>query len=232
MSEKLSKYNKSGDEITRHGFVSNMEAFIRKLLSGEINSQTNAYLLSHGISSDVALKCLLDKPDKNDPTSAVLSRKESIKTDKETNKDRFHIKYTLNDRRNLEKKLRNIYIKLFEYHIVDDNKLLNEESNEPPFIADEFMIGAEGVSKTDVLSMPTYRVKTKNENTNKMKKTVILSEEQLNYIRETVSCGGCGGGTGSGNPGYAYDENGLKLSKNNPSLDPTEIMKKSFPGND
>lgn len=220
MSGKLSKYNKSGDEITRHGFVSNMEAFIRKLLSGEINSQTNAYLLSHGISSDVALKCLLDKPDKNDPTSAVLSRKESIKTDKETNKDRFHIKYTLNDRRNLEKKLRNIYIKLFEYHIVDNNKLLNEGSNEPPYIADEFIIGAEGTSKTDVLSRPIYHVKTKNENTIKMKKTVILSEEQVNYLTE-MGC--CDAG------GYEYTAPAFSDKQ---TRDHKNIMRKSFPGND
>ena len=220
MSEKLSKYNKSGDEITRHGFVSNMEAFIRKLLSGEINSQTNAYLLSHGISSDVALKCLLDKPDKNDPTSAVLSRKESIKTDKETNKDRFHIKYTLNDRRNLEKKLRNIYIKLFEYHIVDDNKLLNEVSNEPPYIADKFTIGAEGASKTDVLSRPIYyHVKTKNENTTKMKKTVILSEEQLSYLKEAMG----------GDIGQGFEVPFGAVKKNDPSLDHNEMMKKSAP---
>ena len=217
MSEKLSKYNKSGDEITRHGFVSNMEAFIRKLLSGKIDSQTNAYLLSHGISSDVALKCLLDKPDKNDPTSAVLSRKESIKTDKETNKDRFHIKYTLNDRRNLEKKLRNIYIKLFEYHIVDDNKLLNEESNEPPYIADEFMIGTE--RPTDVLSMPIYHVKTKNENTAKMKKTVILSEEQLNYLMEMGE--GDAGDIQFTAPAFSDPE----------TRDHKNIMRKSFPGN-
>lgn len=223
MSGKLSKYNKSGDEITRHGFVSNMEAFIRKLLSGEINSQTNAYLLSHGISSDVALKCLLDKPDKNDPTSAVLSRKESIKTDKETNKDRFHIKYTLNDKRSLEKKLRNIYIKLFEYHIVGDNKLLNEDSNEPPYIADEFIIGADEHSKTDILSMPIYHVKTKNENTTKMKKTVILSEEQLNYIKEAMGC--CTAGS------FQYDVP-FGASKNDPTLNHSNIMKKSFPGND
>lgn len=219
MSEKLSKYNDSGDEITRHGFVSNMEAFIRKLLSGKIDSQTNDYLLSHGISSDIALKYLLDKPDKNDPTSAVLSRKESIKTDKETNKDRFHIKYTLNDTRNLEKKLRNIYIKLFEYHIVDDNKMLNEESNEPPFIADEFTIGAEGASKTGVLSMPIYHVKTKNENTNKMKKTVILSEEQLGYLME-MGC--CDAG------GYEYTAPAFSDPE---TRDHKNIMRKSFQGN-
>lgn len=220
MSEKLSKYNKSGDEITRHGFVSNMEAFIRKLLSGKIDSQTNDYLLSHGISSDIALKCLLDRPDKNDPTSAVLSRKESIKTDKDTNKDRFYVKYTLNDTRNLEKKLRNIYIKLFEYHIVDDNKMLNEESNEPPFIADEFTIGAEGASKTDVLSRPIYHVKTKNENTNKMKKTVILSEDQLKYLAE-MGC--CDAG------GYEYTAPAFSDPE---TRDHKNIMRKSFPGND
>ena len=126
MAEKLSKYNKAGDEITKYGFISNMEAFIGKLISGQITAQTNDYLQSHGIDREVALTNLLSRPVKDDPTSAVLSRKESIKTDKETNKDKFHVKYTLIDKKNVEKKLRNIYIKLFEYHIAD-NPILNEE---------------------------------------------------------------------------------------------------------
>ena len=102
---------------------------------------------------------------------------------------------------------------------------MNEESNEPPYIADEFMIGAEGASKTDVLSRPIYHVKTKNENTTKMKKTVILSEEQLNYIRETVTCGS---GSATGAPTYAFDD---KAFIDKETADHKDIMKKSFPGN-
>ena len=221
MPDKLSKYNKSGDEITRHAFVSNMESFIRNLLSGKINSQTNDYLLSHGIDAKTALSLLLDKPIKEDPTSSVLSRKESIKTDKETGKDRFYIKYTLNNSQNLEQKLRNIYIKLFEYHIVDGNSILNEEKNEPPFIADEFTIGAEGVDKTDVLRRPIYHVKTKDENINKMKKTVIISEEQMNYLME-MGC--CDAG------GYAFDvpfSPKKKHGKKDPSMNHHNIFRKS-----
>lgn len=231
MPEKLSKYNKNGDEITRHGFVSNMEAFIQKLLSGKIDSQTNDYLLSHGVSSDIALRYLLDKPNKNDPKSAVLSRKESIKTDKETNKDRFYIKYTLNDRQNLERKLRNIYIKLFEYHIVNDNKLLNEEGicdagdigYEAPFETDSFKIGKGGKKKDKenerphetIIRREYYHIGT-NESKH-MKKTIIISEEQQQYLME-MGCSDAGS--------YQFDVP-FSTKENDPAMDHKNMFAKS-----
>lgn len=234
MPDKLSKYNKSGDEITRHAFVSNMESFIRNLLSGKINSQTNDYLLSHGIDAQRALSLLLNKPIKDDPSSAVLSRKESIKTDKETGKDRFYIKYTLNSRQNLEQKLRNIYIKLFEYHIVDGNSMLNEEGIcdagdiqiDVPFIATEFSVGkkADDSKKKnerphdEMMRREYYHVGiAESKESKNMKKTVIISEEQMNYLME-MGC--CDAG------GYAFDVP-FSPRKKDPSMNHRDIFRKS-----
>ena len=70
---------------------------------------------------------MLKPKDKNNPESAVLIRKERIKTG-EDGKDIFSVVYKLPDRKNFRQKMRDLYIDLFEQNIVPGCPI-NEELN-------------------------------------------------------------------------------------------------------
>ena len=111
-----------GDELTRHGFISHMEAYIKQLLLNPKSAVVDDYLKSHGFTNEKALKLLLQKPDKNDEESAVLIRKEQIKTG-EDGKDIFCVTYKL-PRKDYKNKMRRLYVTEVE------PKGLNEDINE------------------------------------------------------------------------------------------------------
>ena len=110
-----------GDELTRYGFMSHMEAFIRQLLLNPKKAEIDDYLKSHGITNERALEMLLKKPDKNNEESAVLIRKEKIKTG-EDGKDIFCVTYKL-PRKDYKNKMRRLYVTEIEA------KKLNEDVN-------------------------------------------------------------------------------------------------------
>ena len=118
------------EEITRYGFISHMESYIKDLLQHPEDATVDDYLMKFGVNSPKALVALLKRTDPSDETSAVLIRKETIKPDEEnttegeTPKDKFHIKYKL-PRKDYMKKMRNLFINMFENHIAN-NAQLNE----------------------------------------------------------------------------------------------------------
>lgn len=175
------KKNKKGDEITRYGFVSNTEAYIDKLLSDPVHAKTSEYLKSFGITGEKLLPLLLKK---DDDDKSILSRKEKIKTDKETKKDRFSVKYKLNDKTGVERQLRNLYIKLFEYYVTDAN-LLKEDGEGGAACGGEgggFSNGANSASQSGQYSAPI------NGKKDVIRRTFYVTEEQLKAIQEAVTC--------------------------------------------
>lgn len=117
------------EEMTRYAFMSHMEDFMRELLRDPIRAKTDKFLNDFGIDGPVALKMLLKRTDPNDESSAILVRSERIKDNGvddngKRNKDTFEIKYKI-PRKDFKKKLRNLYINLFENNIID-NSPLNE----------------------------------------------------------------------------------------------------------
>lgn len=117
-------------EITRYGFISHMESYIKQLLQNPQTAKVDDYLMKFGVDSPKALVALLKRTDPSDETSAVLIRKESIKPDEENTeegkipKDKFHIKYRL-PRKDYMKKMRNLFINMFENYTAD-NDVINE----------------------------------------------------------------------------------------------------------
>lgn len=116
------------EEITRYGFISHMEDYIKQLLKNPETAKVDDYLTKFGIGSPQALMALVKRSDPSDENSAVLIRTEKIKPDEENAvegaivKDKFYIKYKL-PRKDYMKKMRNLFIKMFENHIVDNNQL-------------------------------------------------------------------------------------------------------------
>ena len=119
--------NMSDKEMTRYAFISHMEDYMKELLRNPLKADTDEFLHGFGIDGPSALKMLITKTDPNDEYSAVVIRSERIKDngydeDGKRNKDTFEVKYKI-PRKDFKKKLRNLYINLFEQNIANQNKL-------------------------------------------------------------------------------------------------------------
>lgn len=128
MANKKNIYERyfPNDEMTKYGFISHLEAYIKQLLNDPSTANVDVFLKKHGIDNEVALKMLL-KTNNNDPNSAILIKSTSIRPDKEsvdknggkTPKDVFHIKYKL-PRKDYAKKMRNLFSNIYEKNINED----------------------------------------------------------------------------------------------------------------
>ena len=123
-----SKGDNMGDkEMTRYAFISHMEDYMKELLKNPLKADTDEFLHGFGIDGPSALKMLIAKTDPNDDYSAVVIRSERIKDngydeDGKRNKDTFEVKYKI-PRKDFKKKLRNLYVNLFEQNIINQSQL-------------------------------------------------------------------------------------------------------------
>lgn len=173
------------EEITRYGFISHMESYIKDLLQNPEKATVDDYLMKFGINSPKALVALLKRTDPSDETSAVLIRKETIKPDEENAeegkvpKDKFHIKYKL-PRKDYMKKMRNLFISMFENHVVDNEQLNEINANKLPSTVKKkedgnkikYEFGKNGVGLSDELIKIGKDIKKLSKNNH-----VILSDE-------------------------------------------------------
>lgn len=111
------------DEMTRYAFISHMEDYMKKLLTNPLTADTDEFLKSHGIDGPKAMTILTKRTDPEDENSAIVIKKTSIKdngVDDNGNrlKDTFSVKYRV-PRKDYTKKMRNLYISLFESNIID-----------------------------------------------------------------------------------------------------------------
>lgn len=117
------------DEMTRYAFNERMKAYMKKLLTDPLRADTDEFLKSHGIDGPKALEILTKRSNPEDENSAVVIKKATIKDNGVDDngkrlKDSFVVKYRI-PRKDFEKKMRNLYISLFERHLTD-NPLLEE----------------------------------------------------------------------------------------------------------
>jgi hypothetical protein len=116
-------------EMTRHAFISHMEDYMKKLLKDPIHADTDDFLKYHGYTGPKALSVLLKRQDLEDENSSILIKNISIKDNGVDEngkrlKDTFTVKYRI-PRKDYTKKMRNLYISLFENNIIE-NSPINE----------------------------------------------------------------------------------------------------------
>ena len=211
---KLSEatYFPDAKELTRHGFVSHMEDFVGKLIgSNPLGADVDDYLKGFDIDAKKALE-ILTKPETDDmPESAVVIRTERIKNGGvdefgKPMKDEFQVIYKVPKKdpergiKGIDEKLRNLYIKLFENHIVKGT-VLNEDG-EGGMCGDggamEDMGGATNASSSGQYTTPLfgmvrrkgYSPKTANES-KKAKRpigrmTMYITEEQMEQLAQLI----------------------------------------------
>lgn len=213
------------DEVTRFGFISHMEDFIKQLLKDPKTAKADSYLERHGIDSPKAIEILIKRDNPDDERSAVLMRKERIEDggyDEEGKrlKDKFHVKYTL-PRDGYDKKMKKIYVNLFENYRCD-NPLLNEEGGEGA-TATANMTPA-GNALGDV-TVPLTTKPIKKQEHIYQPKTIQITEEQLDAIREATTTFGMtrqGNAMGDMTPPGAFNDAETNNHK--------DMVKKSFHG--
>ena len=265
---KLSEatYFPDAKELTRHGFVSHMEDFIGKLIGDSpLSADVDDYLKGFDIDSKKALE-MLTKPEIDGvPESAVVMRTERIKnggTDEfgKPMKDEFQVIYRVpkkdmaNGIKGIDEKLRNLYIKLFENHIVEGT-VLNEEDGGNGCD----MEGMGGATNDDAsngqypaVAFPIQRrtifnagEEKKTNESKKMKRpigrlTMFITEEQMEQLAQLIKEDGEFGGDGAtstfsvGN--YQYDAPVSRGKENDkfwkPATDTDHIFAKSFQQNE
>ena len=263
---KLSEatYFPDAKELTRHGFVSHMEDFIGKLIGDNpLSADVDDYLKGFDIDAKRALEILTKPEDETRPETAVVMRTERIKnggTDEfgKPMKDEFQVTYKVpkkdmaNGIKGIDEKLRNLYIKLFENHIVEGT-VLNEDG-EGGMCGDggamEDMGGATNASSSGQYTTPMfgmvrrkgYSPKTTNEGKKKMKRpigrlTMFITEEQMKQLEQLIKEDEFGGGaltdSNIGRDGSYpwYDVPFGAKSKNDPAMDHKNILSRKSKAN-
>ena len=270
MKLREATYFPDAKELTRHGFVSHMEDFIGKLIGDNpLSADVDDYLKGFDIDSKKALE-MLTKPEIDGvPESAVVTRTERIKnggTDEfgKPMKDEFQVIYRVpkkdmaNGIKGIDEKLRNLYIKLFENHIVEGTVLNEEDGGDGVFICDAAPSqnagpgehGAMGEGE-GIFSTPAFKgiVRKKlpsevRESKKKMKRpigrlTMFITEEQMQQLAQLIKEDEFGGGALTtqnigvdGSPkNWTYDVPFGAKSKNDPAMDHKNILSRKSKAN-
>ena len=220
---KLSEatYFPDATELTRHGFVSHMEDFVGKLIGDNpLKADVDDYLKGFDIDAQKALE-LLTKPEIEDfPESAVVVKTERIKNggydeNGKPLKDEFQVIYKVPKKdpergiKGIDEKLRNLYIKMFENHIVKGTILEDDGGDGGAFGGNDgsssFSLGADGTypyydtpafkkknGSTDVVRRSISTYSPKNES--KIRRTMYITEAQMQKLAKLIKEDEFGGG--------------------------------------
>ena len=260
---KLSEatYFPDAKELTRHGFVSHMEDFIGKLIGDNpLKADVDDYLKGFDIDAPKALE-LLTKPEiEGFPESAVVVKTERIKNggydeDGKPMKDEFQVIYKVPKKnpelgiKGIDEKLRNMYIKLFENHIIKET-VLNEDgeggieagpgagpacNNSAPVMPAFYdKSGKEAIITKELFTWPNKKEKSKNEG-KKMKRpasrlTMYITEDQMNELAKLLKEDEFGGGALTTN-NWTYDVPFGAKGKNDPAMDHKNILSRKSKAN-
>lgn len=264
---KLSEatYFPDATELTRHGFVSHMEDFVGKLIGDNpLKADVDDYLKGFDIDAQKALE-LLTKPEIEDvPESAVVMKTERIKNggydeNGKPMKDTFQVIYKVPKKdpergiKGIDEKLRNMYIKLFENHVIKDTILEDEGGMCGDAGAFDGNDGATNATSSGQFTTPLFGMvrkvlpsqarKVKNES-KKMKRpigrmTMYITEAQLQELAKLIKEDEFGGGAlttqnigvdGSPN-NWTYDVPFGAKSKNDPAMDHKNILSRKSKAN-
>ncbi len=207
------------NEMTPYAFNSRMRAYIKKLLTDPLKADTDEFLKSHGIDGPKALSILTKRTDPNDENSAIVIKKATIKDNGFDDngkrlKDTFTVKYKA-PRKNFDKKMRDLYISLFESNIVDGCPI-NED-------------GATSAEASGQFVQPLFGEPIR-------KKTVYITQEQSDYLKKVINEeeGNCPVQSHIGGFGYTAPIGDGKNNKGNDfykeANDHQDMMKKSWKG--
>jgi hypothetical protein len=209
------------NELTRGAFVNYIKDYIKQLLQNPLKADIDDFLKQHNFTNEKVLNLLLDKPDKDDDFSAILIKQSKIKDNgsDENGKrlpDTFEITYKA-PRKDILRKIKKLYGKLYEYaHVVDNNigfERIDEDGEGCGDIAGATNAASSGQFTTKLNNKPISR-------------TFFVTQEQMDSISKVIKEESVMN-TQIGDFGYDVPMN---VKKNDPTLDHKNMMEKSWAG--
>lgn len=198
-------------EMTRYAFISHIEDYLKQLLKDPLHADTDEFLKYHGLNGPKVLSLLLQRSNPEDKNSAIIYKTIQIKNNGVDDngkrlKDSFTVKYKI-PRKDYMKKMRNLYINLFESNIIEDT-ILSED-------------GATNASCSGQFTAPLFG--------KPIKKTIYITKEQEEYLKKVIEEENIVN-TQFGDFGYdAPISNGNNNYFFKSANDHKDIMKKSWP---
>jgi hypothetical protein len=197
------------DEITRQGFIGHTEKYMKDLLSNPASAKIDEYLEKYGLTTENLLKELLD--------NGIIKRDEKIISGN-GGKDVFSVKYTIIGV-GYRQKMRNLFIKLFQNHKVDNDMYLKESTTCGDATGGAFLTGPDGEQEglNNQIQVPFMTTDKKGKKKTEIvkrkfeeckKRTIIITNKQKKYLEEvtsTMSVGGGVDGSVEGGNSYSYD---------------------------
>jgi hypothetical protein len=231
-----------------------MEDFIGKLIGDSpLSADVDDYLKGFDIDAKKALE-MLTKPEIDGvPESAVVMRTERIKnggTDEfgKPMKDEFQVIYKVpkkdmaNGIKGIDEKLRNLYIKLFENHIVEGTVLNEEDGGDGVCFmsdigsdGDKDIAGATNAKSSGQFTTPVFGMMRRKvyspKNESKIRRTMYITEEQMKQLAQLIKEDEFGGGAlttsnvGVDGPNdWQYDVPFGAESKDDPAMDHSNLF--------
>lgn len=180
---------KNHKEMTRYAFISHMEDYIKKLLKDPLHAVTDDFLKYHKIDEPMALSILTKRADPKNENSAILIKTTKIKdngSDKNGKRlpDTFTIHYKA-PRKNYNKKMRNLYISLFESNIVE-NSPLNEGAWGYGILDNDTALDKQTSFGKFSLNLLTVKINTSKNNDEKWANLGVLVDFLKKYDHEEI----------------------------------------------
>lgn len=176
------------EEMTRGGFISHLESFIKQLLSSPRTAKVDEYLLKHGLDNQNAIKLLMAPVYKTTDTAfgedgeqikavpSVLIRSEKIVLG-DDGKDKFTVTYKV-PRFKFKEKMRNLYRYAVENQIIDPVKKLAEQKVDECDCAGCLQGGGDNFDAGEYSKPISSPIK---------RKTIYITEDQLEHLEEATT---------------------------------------------
>ena len=180
---------KNHKEMTRYAFISHMEDYIKKLLKDPLHAVTDEFLKYHKIDEPMALSILTKRADPKNENSAILIKTTKIKdngSDKNGKRlpDTFTVHYKA-PRKDYNKKMRNLYISLFESNIVE-NSPLNEGAWGYGILDNDTALDKQTSFGKFSLNLLTVKINTSKKNDEKWANLGVLVDFLKKYDHEEI----------------------------------------------
>ena len=182
------------DEITFFGFLSHAKHFLKQLLLSPSSADIDDYLKRHGLDRKDLLNLFIER--------GVVEKETKIED--KNGKDNFILSYKI-PKQNFERKLRRIYVMLFEKHEISESITLKETD------CGGAMQGGGSNPDAGQYTTPLGNVQ---------RRKIYLTQSQSDFLKETTT-------QDAGN--YQYDVPMNLIDKKDPSLNHSNIIANGIP---
>ena len=167
------------NKTTFFAFLSHVKDFLKKLLKDSLQANVDDYLINRGLSRKTLINLLLDK--------GILEKETKI--DEKGDKDKFIIIYKV-PKKNFERKMKRIYTSLFEKNEIKESIIT--EDGEGGCISGDGNVSNSSTSNIAGATTTNNNVgfvqpltKKNGEKTDVMRRKIYVTNEQINFLKET-----------------------------------------------